>query len=112
MSLQENFLVRWWLVSERKYATLKKMTENSSNLSFEQVRRVKTAWACYEVVPAMIMTPITFKMIRALADAHRTNQTMKTLLLSYNSAVLAISYLAAIAARDTAYWPIVENLYL
>ena len=59
ISAVDNPIVRSWLISERKYTTFQNLYE-SHNLSFEQVKRLKLAQACYEVVPSAIMTPFVY----------------------------------------------------
>ena len=107
MSLQENLVVNWWLLSERKYATFQRLVENQC-LNFDQVRRIKTAWACYEVVPSVIMTPIIYKSLR-VAALMPTSYTQVHFGKIFMLAVM--SYVTAIVARDAVYWPIVAKVY-
>ena len=103
----DNVFINWWLVSERKYTTFQKLYE-SNGLTYEQVKRLKIARACYEVVPSVIMTPVVFNLLKLSVRFSRQFSNFK---IHRFGMFMITSYVAAIAARDAVYWPIVAHLY-
>ena len=70
--------------------------------------RLKTARACYEVVPSVIITPLVYQLLK-MAVLQPGNFTQarfaKTVVLA------GMNYYLAILLRDTTYWPIVVQVY-
>ena len=103
----DNVLVQHWLVSERKYTTFGQLYE-SNDLTYEQVLRLKTAMALYEVVPSAIMTPFVFKFLKLMAVRPKN---VRQLRFSRIGMTAFVSYATAITVRDAVYWPIVAQVY-
>ena len=57
------------------------------------------------------MTPVVYMMLKAAAKMSSANANLSQVRLGKITFTFVTSYITAIAARDAAYWPIVENMY-
>ena len=79
--------------------------ENRS-LTFDQVYRLKTACACYEVIPSVLMAPIVYQTFKLMVTRYMTPMIILKI-VSYT----AMSDVTAVTVRDAVYWPIVAKVY-
>ena len=74
----------------------------------EQQIRLRTAQACFEVIPSFIMTPIIYRIFKLIAAPPTDVSSVRFGKLGLQ---VLMSFICAFMTRDVIYWPIVAKIY-